>query len=109
MYSFSLTTLRFLAWQILQQIPQYSKKTSIIYNIGLKNGFSNFIQINAKFYGNRNNTATHQYNLDNTILEDSTCEKDLGVLIDNRLTFNNHIDEKVKKANRVMGVIRRSF
>ena len=30
-------------------------------------------------------------------------------LIDNRLTFENHINEKVNKANSIMGVIRRTF
>ena len=38
-----------------------------------------------------------------------TQEKDLGVLIDNSLSFNAHICEKVKKANMMAGWVRRSF
>ena len=36
-------------------------------------------------------------------------EKDLGVLIDTDLKFNEHINSKVKKANMMVGLIRRSF
>ena len=30
-------------------------------------------------------------------------------MIDNKMTFENHINEKVNRANSVMGVIRRTF
>ena len=36
-------------------------------------------------------------------------EKDLGVIIDMELTFEEHITAKVKKANQIMGLIRRTF
>jgi endonuclease/exonuclease/phosphatase family metal-dependent hydrolase len=36
-------------------------------------------------------------------------EKDLGVTFDNNLTFDQHIADTVSKANRIMGMIRRSF
>ena len=36
-------------------------------------------------------------------------EKDIGVIIDSKLTFENHINQKVNKANSIMGVIRRTF
>ena len=39
----------------------------------------------------------------------NTEEKDLGVKIDERLSFQNEIDLRVKKANRIMGLIRRTF
>ena len=39
----------------------------------------------------------------------STEEVDLGVAIDTRLSFESHISEKVKKANKMVGSIRRSF
>eukprot|EP00745_Piridium_sociabile_P043063 TRINITY_DN87471_c0_g3_i3.p1 TRINITY_DN87471_c0_g3~~TRINITY_DN87471_c0_g3_i3.p1 ORF type:complete len:950 (+),score=231.72 TRINITY_DN87471_c0_g3_i3:692-3541(+) len=42
-------------------------------------------------------------------LAESEVEKDLGVLIDKGLTFKNHINQASAKANRVLGVIRRSF
>ena len=42
-------------------------------------------------------------------LEESDVEKDLGVHIDNDLSFNHHIAQASSKANRILGVIRRSF
>jgi len=36
-------------------------------------------------------------------------EKDLGVTLDNRLSFEKHIYGKVAKANQILGVIRRTF
>ena len=35
--------------------------------------------------------------------------KDLGVIVDNHVTFSNHIAEKVNKANQIMGLIRRTL
>ena len=42
-------------------------------------------------------------------LEASEVEKDLGVLVDNRLKFSGHILGQVNKANRLVGLIRRSY
>ena len=42
-------------------------------------------------------------------LEFITKERDLGVIIDHKLNFSSHIVMQVKKANKVMGLIRRSY
>ena len=52
---------------------------------------------------------THRYSLYNKELEHVFEEKDLGVVIDMELGFQEHISAKVMKANRMMGLIRRSF
>ena len=44
-----------------------------------------------------------------TILEETTCEKDLGLHVDNQLLFDDHIHQACKKANNIMGAIRRTF
>ena len=49
------------------------------------------------------------YNLMNTPLEQFQQEKDIGVIIDDKLNFENHISQKVKKANSMFSIIRRSF
>ena len=36
-------------------------------------------------------------------------EKDLGVIVDAGLTFSKHIEKQVNKANKIVGLIRRSF
>ena len=42
-------------------------------------------------------------------LEFITEEKDLGVIIDHKLNFSSHTATEVKKANKMMGLIRRSY
>ena len=42
-------------------------------------------------------------------LQNVKLTKDLGVIIDNQLTFNEHIAEKIKKANCMLGLIKRNF
>ena len=42
-------------------------------------------------------------------LETATEEKDLGVIIDDKLKFDKHTEAQVNKANKVLGLIRRSF
>ena len=34
-------------------------------------------------------------------------EKDLGIIIDNKLNFQNHINKQVNKANQKLGLINR--
>ena len=44
-----------------------------------------------------------------TSLERSTLEEDLDILIDCELNFSEHMFAAAKKANGIMGVIRRTF
>ena len=41
-------------------------------------------------------------------MEFITKEKDLGVIIDHKLNFSSHVVTQVRKANKMMGLIRRS-
>ena len=54
-------------------------------------------------------THTHRYKLYGDELEHVFEEKDLGVIIDMELTFEEHMASKIKKANGIMGLIRRTF
>ena len=42
-------------------------------------------------------------------LQITTYEKDLGVTIDQHLSFQQHISESINKANKIMGIIRRTI
>ena len=55
------------------------------------------------------NDLFEPYRLNNEIMDIVHEEKDLGVIIDQDLTFEEHMAEKVKKANQKIGIIRRSF
>ncbi len=60
-----------------------------------------------------NDNVQHGYTMVSTsgqvILEPTKCEKDLGVLIDDKLSFNGHISQAVKRANTKLAMIRRTF
>lgn len=53
----------------------------------------------------------HQYTLgpDKHPLEKTTSEKDIGVIFDSKLNFENHMNEKINKANSILAIIRRTF
>ena len=59
--------------------------------------------------GPRTQTEERAYQMNGTNLEHHNSEKDLGVTVDKHLTFESHILDKVNKANRIMGLIRKSF
>ena len=43
------------------------------------------------------------------MLAESEFEKDLGIHVDNKLNFKEHVQRTTAKANRIVGVIRRTF
>ena len=49
------------------------------------------------------------YTLDGTALQRRTETRDLGVILDSKLTFAAHIDTTIAKANRMLGLLIRSM
>ena len=58
-----------------------------------------------------NNLPQKKYKLSNELpyMKSSDCEKDIGVYIDSRLTFEKHMNEKINKTNTIVGMMKRSF
>lgn len=54
-------------------------------------------------------SEAHSYKMGNDILNSVTEEKDLGIIIDSKLNFQQHISKQVNKANQKLGIIRRTF
>ncbi len=50
-----------------------------------------------------------EYIMNNTILSETTIEKDLGIYISNNLEWGHHINTAVGKANNKLGLIKNSF
>ena len=57
---------------------------------------------------NNKELENRTYNMD-IVLRNVKQEKDVGVIVDDQLKFEDHMYEKIKKANNMMGLIRRSF
>jgi ribonuclease P/MRP protein subunit RPP40 len=51
----------------------------------------------------------YDYTMDGVTLESTDREKDLGVIIDEQLKFHIHVAEAVKKATKLLGLIKRTF
>ena len=51
--------------------------------------------------------SNHTYSINNSPLEQINQEKDLGILIDNKLKFHEHVSYVVNKANCIPAIIRR--
>ena len=60
-----------------------------------------------------NHDRNYQYHMQvedtETYLEEMPYQKDLGIFMDNRLSFETHITKSVSKANRMLGLVRRNF
>lgn len=74
---------------------------------------SNRMQLNTKKcvhikFTRKHNTIQSQYYIDGHKLEEVEVIRDLGVLLDRKLTFIPHIDNIIKKASKMLGFIIRS-
>ena len=58
-------------------------------------------------FGKHNPKTT--YMMKNHILETTSAEKDLGVIVDDSLKFHKHTAAAVRKANTILGIIKKSF
>jgi hypothetical protein len=53
--------------------------------------------------------SSHTYHLNGTALEQVEEEKDIGVVIDNELSFAKHISDKCNKTTSMFAMLRRTF
>ena len=60
-------------------------------------------------FTNRNTSTSCPIAFDGIAIEPVSDHKYLGLILDSKLTFNKHIDEKIYIANRGVGVIRRLY
>jgi hypothetical protein len=58
-------------------------------------------------FTNKLTPVTFEYSLDNSILEQCKTFKDLGIVYDQKLSFNNHIETVTASSMRMLGFITR--
>lgn len=83
------------------RMDDWSEDALMVYNAGKCTSMSICLTGQPRIQGTysiANNTIT--------VVEE---EKDLGVTVDNHMTFDSHIRKKTDTANKVMGIIRRSY
>lgn len=54
-----------------------------------------------------NNSPRLEFNIDGAVIKPEQCVKLLGVMLDEKLTFNNHISNICKKTSKQVGALRR--
>ena len=57
----------------------------------------------------RTSPVQHSYSIGGSVLERASEVRDLGVILDTKLTFAAHINQTISKSNRALGVLIRSF
>ena len=82
----------------LQQLEKWSERWQLRFN-------SNKCKV--MHLGRQN--PRQNYTMGGITLATTTSEKDLGVYVDTELTFEKHIKTVVNQANRMLGLIRRSY
>ena len=89
-------------------IVDFCKMISMIWKTGQKGGYYNFIHKCKVMRIGKSNNYDIKYEMYNK-LNYIEYEKDIGVIIDNKLKFTEHMAEKINKANRIMGIIDEHF
>ena len=94
------------------QIMQEDIEAALVYSNTWQLRF-NTEKCKAMHIGHHAQSNKFEYSIkadgESKILEETTLEKDLGVWIDNDLKFSSHVEQAVKKANQMLGIIKRSF
>ena len=75
------------------------------------NLYFNASKCNVLHMGKHNPSCTYVLETGGQIVNINECkqEKDLGVIFDSKLSFDAHVQSCISKANRILGIIRRSF
>ena len=82
----------------LSNLERWSEKWQLPFNAS---------KCKVMHFGYRN--PNHSYHLNDHLLESTHSEKDLGVNIDDSLKFHVHTAAASKKANQILGAIKKSY
>ena len=90
--------------QDIQALSEWSEKMLMKFNVN---------KCHVLHLGSNN--PEHYYYMPNSshltypTLQPVEDEKDLGVIVDSKLNFHKHMNAKISKANKMLGIVRRTF
>jgi hypothetical protein len=86
----------------LDRLQSWSEKWNLYFNAS---------KCNVLHMGRNNPSCKYVLESNGLKVEINKCEqeKDLGVMFDSKLTFDAHIQSCISKANRMLGIIKRTF
>ena len=87
----------------LQKLSEWSVKWKMQFNPDISK------PAEVMLFTNRNSNDYYPISCENISLREVDEHKHLGLILDTRLTFSKHIDEKVSLANKGIGVIRQLY
>ena len=86
----------------LQKISDWAFKWKMLFNPDVTK------QAQEVIFSRKSNKADHPVVYFNEApVAKAYCQKHLGMHLDEKLNFNTHITEKISKANKVIGIIRK--
>ena len=94
-----------VAWAALWKMSFNASKCKVM---TFKKRSNNILNTAFIFDSDSNYTMCNDYG-DVQILEETSVERDLGILLDNRLNWSHQIDSSISKAYKTLGMLRRSF
>ena len=68
-------------------------------------------QANEVIFSRKSNSSSFSYpsvKFNENNIHKCSYQKHLGIVLDSKLNFNTHIDEKIKKCNELIGLIKGS-
>ena len=99
---FNLSSNSSILQDDLNKLLSWSKKWQLTFNISKC----------KVLYCGKNNPKKEYFLNDNNMpekIDECLEEKDLGVIFDQQLLFDKHIQTSITKANQILGIIKRSF
>ena len=86
----------------LKKISEWAYKWKMIFNPELSK------QAQEVIFSRKTNEINHPTITFNTVpVAHASCQKHLGLYLDEKLNFNHHINVKISKANKGIGIIKR--
>ena len=106
-----LTTQNFIAPSAHLKIPPFCKKTLMPLCNGVTHGYPSltFLNVTTAQLDIHQTQYCFSSEIEANMISMVVEEKDLGVVFDKDLKFTSHVNQIVMKANRVLGIIKRTF